>query len=112
MKRPLQGVVVQGAVGGALAGLIVALWFLVVDLVAGQPFHAPAALAAALFHQEAAHATVRLIASYTVLHFGVFALLGVAMAWAIAPLEAPPAHSSGWCSGSSCSTSCSTPPCC
>src|SRR5207245_1541458 len=90
MKRPLQGVVVQGAVGGVLAGSIVALWFFVVDLLAGQPFHAPAALAAALFHQEAAQATVRLIASYTVLHFGAFALLGVAMAWAIAPLEAPP----------------------
>jgi len=90
MKRPLQGVVVQGAVGGVLAGSIVALWFFVVDLLAGQPFHAPAALAAALFHEEAAQATVRLIASYTVLHFGAFALLGVAMAWAIAPLEAPP----------------------
>ena len=35
MKRPLQGVVVQGAVGGALAGLIVALWFFVVDLESG-----------------------------------------------------------------------------
>src|SRR5439155_18457094 len=61
MKRPLQGVLVQGAVGGTLAGLIVALWCFAVAFVAGQPFPGPPALAAALFHQEAAHATVRLI---------------------------------------------------
>src|SRR2546427_2981420 len=90
MKRPLQGVVVQGAVGGSLAGLIVALWFFVVDLVAGQPFHPPASLAAALFHQQAAEATVRLVASYTGLPFGGFAVLGVAIASARAALEAPP----------------------
>jgi hypothetical protein len=90
MKRPMQAVLVQGALGGILAGVVVALWFLVVDLAAGQPFRAPAVLAAALFHQEATQATFRLVASYTVLHFGAFTLLGVAMAWAIAPLEAPP----------------------
>src|SRR3989442_11245351 len=73
MKRPLQRVVVQGAVGGSLAGLIVALWFFVVDLVAGQPFHSPPPLAAALFPQQASGAAVRPVASHTGLHFGVFA---------------------------------------
>ena len=90
MKRPMQAVIWQGVVGGILAGLVVALWFLVVDSVAGQPFRTPAILANALFHREIAPATFRLVAVYSVLHFGVFALLGAAMAWAIAPLEAPP----------------------
>lgn len=90
IKRPFEAIIARGAVGGILAGLVVALWFLVVDSFAGQPFRTPLALASALFHRDVVHATVRLVATYTVLHFGVFALLGVAMAWVIAPLEAPP----------------------
>lgn len=90
MKRPLPAVVAQGLVGGILAGLVVTVWFLVVDVAAGRPFRAPTALAAALFHRELPDVAFRLVATYTVLHFGVFALLGAATAWAIAPLEAPP----------------------
>lgn len=90
MKRPLPAVITEGLVGGILAGLVVVVWFLVVDTAGGQPFRTPAALAAALFHRELPDVGFRLVATYTILHFGVFALLGVATAWAIAPLEAPP----------------------
>src|SRR3989441_139256 len=90
MRRSLQAVVVQGAVGGLLAGFVVALWFFVADSVAGHPFRTPTVLANAFFGGGIGTAPVRWIATYTALHFGVFAVLGAAMAWAIAPLEAPP----------------------
>jgi hypothetical protein len=90
MKRSLQTVLGHGLVGGLVAGLAVASWFLVADIVAGHPFHTPTVLAGALFHRDIVEPTFRWLAAYSLLHFGVFALLGVTMAWAIAPLEAPP----------------------
>src|SRR5229473_4635529 len=88
MRRPVQAVIVQGVMGGILAGLVVALWFLVVDVLVGHPFRTPTLLAGVLLHREFPQATFRLVAAYSVLHFGVFALLGVAMAWVSAALAA------------------------
>jgi hypothetical protein len=90
MRRPEQAVIVRGVIGGMLAGLVVALWFLVVDAVAGRPFHTPAALAGVLLNRASSQATFQLVAVYTVLHFGVFALFGVAMAYLSAAFAAPP----------------------
>lgn len=90
MRRPVQAVIVQGVTGGILAGLVVALWFLVVDVLAGHPFRTPALLAGVLLHRDFPEPTLRLVAAYTVLHFGVFALLGVVMARVSAAFAAPP----------------------
>ena len=90
MKRSLQQLIADGVVGGVLAGLVVALWFLAVDSLAGRPFHTPAALASALTRQEIGPPTFRLVTAYSVLHFGVFAVLGVAVAGAMAALRTPP----------------------
>src|SRR2546425_11256458 len=90
MRRAINERVARGAGGGRLAGLTVALWFLVVDSLAGRPFHTPAVLAGALARQDIAAPTFRIVAAYTVVHFAVFALLGVAMAAAIGTLRLPP----------------------
>src|SRR2546428_13807444 len=90
MKRSLHALIADGVVGGILAGLVVALWFLAVDSLAGRPFHTPAALASALTRQAVGPPTFRLVAAYSVVHFGVFAVLGVAMAGAIGALRTPP----------------------
>jgi len=90
MKRSLHQLIADGVVGGVLAGLVVALWFLAVDSIAGRPFHTPAALASALTRQAVGPPTFRLVAAYSVVHFGVFAVLGVVMAGAIAALRTPP----------------------
>src|SRR2546425_11293788 len=90
MRRAINERVARGAVGGLLAGLTVALWLLVVDSLAGRPFHTPAVLAGALARQDIAAPTFRIVAAYTVVHFAVFALLGVAMAAAIGTLRLPP----------------------
>ncbi len=106
MRRPAQAVIVHGVAGGLLAGFVVVVWFLVADTVAGQPFRTPRLLAGMLLNRELAQVTPRLVAAYTVLHFGVFVVLGVGMAWLSAALPAPsPGRMSsartsppGWCS--------------
>ncbi len=85
----MQGLIVRGATGGILAGLVVALWFLVADGLAGQPFRTPTLLWN-IFQHEPGPTTFRAVAAYSVLHFGVFALLGIAMAWLSTKLPAPP----------------------
>lgn len=90
MRRPVQAVIVQGVTGGVLAGLVVALWFLGADVMAGHPFRTPALLAGVLLDRAFPQATFRLVSAYTVLHFGVFALLGVGMARVSAAFAAPP----------------------
>src|SRR5207253_9098305 len=89
MKRSLHGLIADGVAGGVLAGLVVALWFLAVDSLAGRPFHTPAALASALTRQEIGPPTFRLVTAYSVLHFGVFDVLGVAVAGSMAERRTP-----------------------
>jgi hypothetical protein len=71
----------HGIVGGLIAGVTVALWFLVVDAVRTEPFDTPALLASTILGEEYSWPTGRLVAVYTVLHFGVFAFLGLAAGW-------------------------------
>lgn len=77
MQEQDSGVVLHGAVGGAVAGLVVVIWFLVADIVAGQAFQTPAQLSSLVLHEEFDKPWPRLFALYTVLHFGVFITLGV-----------------------------------
>ena len=73
----------RGAVGGLVAGSAVIVWFLVFDLVRGQPLATPSALAGALLAEQIARPTVAVILGYTVLHLGVFAALGACAATAL-----------------------------
>lgn len=79
MQRSQSHGVVHGAIGGLVAGLVVALWFLNVDLIAGRPFETPTKLANAVIGGDHAPG-LRLLATYTVLHLGVFAALGMVAA--------------------------------
>ena len=51
MRSTRQSALVHGVIGGLRAGVIVAIWFLAVDLFAGDPLRTPARLGAALFGQ-------------------------------------------------------------
>lgn len=84
-----QDTMLNGAMGGVVAGAVVALWFFLLDFVTGQPLHTPAALAGVVFDVEAAP-TARLVATYTVLHFGVFTVLGIAAAWFLEAFDVAP----------------------
>jgi len=81
---------IHGAIGGVFAGAVVMAWFFVIDALGGQPLHTPTVLASALLNEELTSASPSILLGYSVLHFGVFAGLGVAASWALAILDLKP----------------------
>jgi hypothetical protein len=79
---PWQGVVREGITTGLIGAVIVAVWFLVADLIAGHPFRTPALLGAIIFNGMAAPSSVSvtaaLVLGYTALHFFAFIMFGIA----------------------------------
>lgn len=90
MQREQPDVVLHGVLGGIVAGLVVVTWFVVIDLAASQPFQTPARLASVMLGEEFSGPWPRLIAMYTILHFGIFAMLGAAAAWFVRSIEVDP----------------------
>ncbi|MBI4409893.1 MAG: hypothetical protein HY561_09310 [Gemmatimonadetes bacterium] len=90
MQRLHAASIGHGVVGGLVAGAVVALWFFVLDVFGGEPLHTPRLLASVLLGDGSGVAGVRLIAAYTMLHFGVFAFMGAAIAGALALIGVAP----------------------
>ncbi len=72
----------EGVVAGALAATAVAIWFLVLDTVAGRPFATPAMLGASLSSLFAVPAvsttaTTASVLGYTAFHYAAFAVAGL-----------------------------------
>ena len=84
----------EGVLAGVLGGAIVALWFLVVDTIAGRPLFTPAALGSALFLGTADPEMVRIeaasIVGYSLVHFGTFIASGLVAAAILAQAERRP----------------------
>jgi len=83
MQKKQSVAVVHGVVSGLLAGVIVALWFLVADVIAGDPLRTPTRLGAALFDLSVFNRST-IVPLYTLVHLGTFALIGAATAWFLA----------------------------
>jgi hypothetical protein len=85
----------EGFITGVLGASAVAVWFLIVDWIAGMPLFTPAALGAALFRVEAETATVgttiALVAGYTVFHYAAFVAVGLIAAFLVHAAEGEPA---------------------
>jgi hypothetical protein len=73
----------EGLVVGLLGGLIVAVWYLVVDAAAGRPFQTPNALGGVFFRGDAnpgARAIVpSLIVGFAILHLITFVAVGMGL---------------------------------
>jgi hypothetical protein len=83
----------EGVVTGAIGATAVAIWFLVVDVVSGQPFHTPATLGeavSAIFGPTEGESAFRHVVMYTVFHYLVFALVGLIAAWTMRASEREP----------------------
>ena len=81
------GVLREGTVAGLIGAAVVAGWFLVVDLIQGEPFRTPIVLATALLKAPPGAPAVLL---YTVLHGAAFVLFGLVAAVLIAGAEREP----------------------
>lgn len=70
-----------GITAGLIGALTVALWFLIVDVIAREAFFTPAALGALLFQSgggvEDVTVAVGPVAGYSLVHFAFFVLFGV-----------------------------------
>lgn len=71
----------EGLLAGMIGAVTVAVWFLVVDLVAGRALYTPGALGSALFLAASGPAAVEVSAAtvlgYTAVHVAAFALFGM-----------------------------------
>jgi hypothetical protein len=85
-------VVLDGLFTGMLGAIAVALWFLLLDSVAGRPFYTPALLGGVLLHGGSSAsqpvAIVPLaIAAYTAFHFVTFIAFGVLISFLMTLFE-------------------------
>jgi len=84
----------EGTVAGIIGAASVALWFLMVDSIAGRPFFTPAVLGASLFDLLGAGFGGRglfvHVAAYTVLHFAGFIAIGMIAAQLMNVLDRRP----------------------
>src|SRR5206468_13132385 len=78
--------ILDGLFTGMIGALAVAVWFLVLDSVAGRPLYTPALLGWVLLAGGRSVPTVVTIAplpiaAYTAFHFAIFAVIGIVFAW-------------------------------
>ena len=79
MTKP-HSTVREGTFAGVLGATVVAVWFLIVDVIAAHPLHTPLELGAALFSILGPLGTeppTWYIVAYTIVHYGLFILAGV-----------------------------------
>lgn len=89
MRRP-SSITTRGALAGCLAATVLAVWFLIIDTLQGEPFQTPAFLASVVAGLEQVRMTTGLIVMYTALHYLVFLAVGVGIAWLLSRAEAVP----------------------
>lgn len=85
-------ILLDGVFAGAIGALSVALWFLIIDTLAGRPLFTPALLGTVLLHGGAAAAQGVVVAplevaAYTAFHFLVFLAIGAGFSWLMTLFE-------------------------
>lgn len=87
-------IVAEGFVAGLTGAGAVALWFLIVDIVAGRAFFTPAMLGSAIFFGLRDPALVEIafptVITYTMLHFVAFLAVGMIAAFLVSEAEEIP----------------------
>lgn len=82
MEHSRTRIIIDGAVAGIIGAIVVAVWFLIFDLIRGHALETPALLAATILHGsrgiEIHHQLKALALEYSLLHFGAFIAFGIA----------------------------------
>lgn len=93
----LPGVYAEGIRAGLVGAATIAVWFLILDTIAGRPLYTPTVLGAALFQHGAGlengaalRASLDLVLPFTWVHVLVFLLIGIAAARLLALAEREP----------------------
>jgi len=91
-RMNLGDILLDGLFAGAIGAISVALWFLLLDGLAGRPFFTPALLGTVLLHGgSAAGQGVTVaplpVAAYTAFHFLAFLAVGVGFSWLMTLFE-------------------------
>ena len=93
----------EGIIAGVLGALAVAVWFLIIDMIQGQPFRTPTILGTGLFGRgvwpatlETMPASLGMVAMFTWVHVLAFAVIGVVVAHVIALTERHPSVGFGF----------------
>jgi len=81
MEHSRTRIIIDGAIAGLLGAVVVAVWFLIFDLIRGHALETPALLAATILHgshsHEVHHGLALLALEYSLLHFGAFITFGI-----------------------------------
>lgn len=84
----------QGIVAGIIGAVVVAVWFLIVDSIAGRPLFTPAALGSAVLNGASGvpgvEFSVATIVGYTLIHISAFLLAGVLVSALVTQAERAP----------------------
>lgn len=84
----------DGFVAGVIGGAIVAVFFLILDSIAGHPFFTPTLLGSVLIlgksAAEVTSAQAPIVVTYSAIHMLVFIAAGIAAAWAVRQFEEHP----------------------
>jgi hypothetical protein len=87
-------VVREGLIAGLVGATVVAVWFLVIDLIQGRVLFTPAALGSAIFLGARGAAEIQvnaaMVIGYTVLHIGAFLVTGFIASALISEAEKDP----------------------
>jgi hypothetical protein len=91
-RETASDVVLDGIITGMIGAVLVALWFLALDMAAGRPLYTPAVLGNLLAHGAQTPAfAIRVdpvvVAGYTAFHFVAFVLVGLLLAWMVSLFE-------------------------
>ena len=91
-RQSIADIALDGLFAGMIGALAVALWFLILDILAGRPLYTPALLGTVLLHggkAAAAGATIAPleIAAYTAFHFIVFMAVGLLFSYMMTLFE-------------------------
>lgn len=76
----------EGIIAGLIGATSIAIWFLIVDTVAGRPFHTPTVLGIGLlsvFGPRGDEGAVAQVLAYTIFHYGVFLGIGIVVSYIV-----------------------------
>ncbi len=83
----------EGVSAGLIGATVIALWFGIIDAIAGSMFATPIMLGSAvgtLFMEGAVPSTAGAFLMYTVLHYAMFVLIGIVFSWVLHSAEKTP----------------------